>query len=150
MSTIAQTLRHAAHALDRYSDSPRLDAELLLGKLLGQPRSGLIARSDKPVAAASEHAFAELIEARRGGAPVAYLTGSRELWSLPLRATRRLAPRLLVRTGGRRALRLDRRQPTLRRRRRPRAGETSGRTRDRACRRTHRSRSLGRDCRRGS
>jgi len=87
MSTIAQTLRHAAHALDRYSDSPRLDAELLLGKLLGQPRSGLIARSDEPVAAASEHAFAELIEARRGGAPVAYLTGSREFWSLPLTVT---------------------------------------------------------------
>src|SRR5882672_4178493 len=92
MSTIAQTLRHAAHALDRYSDSPRLDAELLLGKLLGQPRSGLIARSDEPVAAASEHAFAELIEARRGGAPVAYLTGSREFWSLPLT----VAPAVLV------------------------------------------------------
>jgi release factor glutamine methyltransferase len=87
MSTIAQTLRHAALALDRYSDSPRLDAELLLGKLLGQPRSGLIARSDEPVAAASEIAFADLIEARRGGAPVAYLTGSREFWSLPLTVT---------------------------------------------------------------
>jgi release factor glutamine methyltransferase len=87
MSTIAQTLRHAALALDRYSDSPRLDAELLLGKLLGQPRSGLISRSEEPVAAASEHAFAGLIEARRGGAPVAYLTGSREFWSLPLTVT---------------------------------------------------------------
>jgi release factor glutamine methyltransferase len=87
MSTIAQTLRHAALALDRHSDSPRLDAELLLGKLLGQPRSGLIARGDEPVAAASEHAFADLIEARRGGAPVAYLTGSREFWSLPLTVT---------------------------------------------------------------
>jgi len=87
MSTIAQTLRHAALALDRYSDSPRLDAEVLLGKLLGQPRSGLIARADEPVAAASEHAFADLIEARRGGAPVAYLTGSREFWSLPLTVT---------------------------------------------------------------
>jgi len=87
MSTIAQTLQHAALALDRYSDSPRLDAEVLLGKLLGQPRSGLIARADEPVAAASEHAFADLIEARRGGAPVAYLTGSREFWSLPLTVT---------------------------------------------------------------
>jgi release factor glutamine methyltransferase len=87
MSTIAQTLQQAALALDRCSDSPRLDAELLLGKLLGQPRSGLIARSDEPVAAASELAFADLIEARRGGAPVAYLTGSREFWSLPLTVT---------------------------------------------------------------
>jgi release factor glutamine methyltransferase len=87
MSTIAETLRSAARALDRHSDSPRLDAELLLGKLLGQPRSGLIARSNEPVAAESEHAYAGLIEARRGGAPVAYLTGSREFWSLPLTVT---------------------------------------------------------------
>ena len=87
MSTIAQTLQHAALALAACSDSPRLDAELLLGKLLGQPRSGLIARSDEPVEAASQHAFANLIEARCGGAPVAYLTGSREFWSLPLTVT---------------------------------------------------------------
>jgi release factor glutamine methyltransferase len=87
MSTIAETLRRAAQTLDRHSDSPRLDAELLLGKLLGQPRSGLIARSDEPVAAASERAYAGLIEARREGSPVAYLTGSREFWSLPLAVT---------------------------------------------------------------
>jgi release factor glutamine methyltransferase len=87
MSTIAETLRRAAHALDRCSDSPRLDAELLLGKLLGQPRSGLIAHSDEPVPAASEDAYDELIEARREGSPVAYLTGSREFWSLPLSVT---------------------------------------------------------------
>jgi release factor glutamine methyltransferase len=87
VSTIAETLRNAARALDCHSDSPRLDAELLLGKLLGQPRSGLIARSTEPVAAESELAYARLIAARRAGAPVAYLTGSREFWSLPLNVT---------------------------------------------------------------
>jgi release factor glutamine methyltransferase len=87
MSTIAEVLQHAVRVLDRHSDSPRLDAELLLGKLLGQPRSGLIARSDETVAPESAHAYGALIEARRGGAPVAYLTGSREFWSLPLTVT---------------------------------------------------------------
>jgi release factor glutamine methyltransferase len=87
VSTIAETLRNAARALDCHSESPRLDAELLLGKLLGQPRSGLIARGAEPVAAESEHAYATLLDARRAGAPVAYLTGSREFWSLPLTIT---------------------------------------------------------------
>ncbi len=86
MSTVAETLSIAARALDGHSDSPRLDAELLLGKILELPRSGLITRSNEPVARDSEQAYARLIE-RREGAPVAYLTGSREFWSLPLLVT---------------------------------------------------------------
>ena len=74
-------------SLDGHSDSPRLDAELLLGKILGLTRSVLIARSDEPVAEESERTYAGLIERRRQGAPVAYLTGSREFWSLALRVT---------------------------------------------------------------
>lgn len=69
------------------SDSPRLDAELLLGKILGLSRSGLLAHSDEPVAIECEGEFAGLIDRRLRGAPVAYLTGTREFWSLPLRVT---------------------------------------------------------------
>jgi len=87
MSTVLETLRSAVRSLDGHSDSPRLDAELLLGKILGLSRSGLIARGDDAVAGECEHAYAHLIEQRRQGAPVAYLTGSREFWSLALRIT---------------------------------------------------------------
>jgi release factor glutamine methyltransferase len=87
MSTVAETLSVAARALHGCSDSPRLDAELLLGKILELTRSGLVARGNEPVARDSEQAYASLIERRLGGAPVAYLTGSREFWSLPLRVT---------------------------------------------------------------
>jgi release factor glutamine methyltransferase len=93
MSTIIETLRSATRSLERAggsamrSDSPRLDAELLLGKILGLSRSGLLAHSDEPVAIECEGEFAGLIDRRLRGAPVAYLTGTREFWSLPLRVT---------------------------------------------------------------
>jgi release factor glutamine methyltransferase len=69
------------------SDSPRLDAELLLGQVLGLPRAGLIARGDQRVAIDHEDHYAGLLERRRQGSPVAYLTGTREFWSLALTVT---------------------------------------------------------------
>jgi release factor glutamine methyltransferase len=85
--SIAETLSVAARALHGCSDSPRLDAELLLGKILKLTRSGLVARGNEPVARDCEQAYASLIEQRLEGAPVAYLTGLREFWSLPLLVT---------------------------------------------------------------
>jgi release factor glutamine methyltransferase len=87
MSTIAQILQTGVRALDCHSDSPRLDAELLLGKTLGLSRSGLIAHGDDPVASECERGYASLIAQRLRGAPIAYLTGIREFWSLALRVT---------------------------------------------------------------
>jgi release factor glutamine methyltransferase len=87
VSTVAQTLQSGARTLSSRSDSPRLDAELLLGKVLGLPRSGLIARNDELVGVECEQAYAELIARRLQGAPVAYLTGTREFWSMPLTVT---------------------------------------------------------------
>lgn len=84
---VAEILHRSAHALRGHSESPRLDAELLLGKVLGLSRAGLIARGDAPVAGEHARAFENLIEQRLRGTPVAYLTGIREFWSLPLRVT---------------------------------------------------------------
>jgi release factor glutamine methyltransferase len=84
MSTVAQALQSAARSLQSHSASPRLDAEVLLAKILGLPRSGLIARGDDSVAGDCEQAYARLIVERQRGAPVAYLTGTREFWSLPI------------------------------------------------------------------
>jgi release factor glutamine methyltransferase len=85
--TIAETVKRAALALRPHSLSPRLDAELLLGKALGLSRTALIARDDESVTADDELKFAELLAKRAHGMPVAYLTGSREFWSLPLIVT---------------------------------------------------------------
>jgi release factor glutamine methyltransferase len=87
LATIAETVKSAAQRLDAHSESPRLDAEILLSTMLGLPRSTLIARADQPLASDQQRAYAELIRQRAGGTPVAYLTGSREFWSLPLRVS---------------------------------------------------------------
>ncbi len=87
MSTVAESLSAGAAALRRRSDSPRLDAELLLAKVLGLSRSALIARSGDPVADLQQRGYGELLARRASGVPVAYLTGTREFWSLPLHVT---------------------------------------------------------------
>ena len=92
VATITESVRNAELALGRHSESPRLDAELLLATLLGLPRSALIARGNEPVALHDERAYAELIARRAHGVPIAYLTGRREFWSLPLQ----VSPAVLV------------------------------------------------------
>lgn len=87
MPTVADTLRSAARSLQFHSESPRLDAELLLAKTLGVSRSGLIAHGNDVVAGEREREFSALIERRLAGAPIAYLTGTREFWSLALDVT---------------------------------------------------------------
>src|SRR5882724_4066399 len=86
-STVAEILRSGARSLEGHSDSPRLDAELLLGKTLRLSRSGLIAHGNEPVASECEKAYAGLIGQRQRGVPIAYLTGIQEFWSLTLRVT---------------------------------------------------------------
>jgi release factor glutamine methyltransferase len=92
VATIAEAVKNAAKELTPHSESPRLDAELLLATILGLPRSALIARGDDPVATNHESAYAELIRSRARGVPIAYLTGGREFWSLPLK----VSPAVLV------------------------------------------------------
>ena len=87
LPTVADSLRLAAGALSASSESPRLDAELLLGKVLGLSRSSLTVRGSDPVTAASGGAFEELIASRARGVPVAYLVGQREFWSLNIAVT---------------------------------------------------------------
>jgi len=82
--TVAASLLMAVRALGGHSDSPRLDAELLLCKVLRISRSALIVRAADPIVAESRRAYEHLIAQRVQGAPVAYLTGTREFWSLEL------------------------------------------------------------------
>jgi release factor glutamine methyltransferase len=87
MDTIADTLRLAARTLAARSDSPELDAEVLLSTVMGVARSALIVRAEEPVEVELLRAYRRLIDRRMSGVPVAYLTGRREFWSLPLKVT---------------------------------------------------------------
>ncbi len=87
MNTVEETLRLAARSLAQRSESPRLDAEVLLGAVLGVARSQLIVRRAERLAGDALLAYQSLIERRLSGVPVAYLTGTREFWSLGLKVT---------------------------------------------------------------
>lgn len=71
----------------RGADSPRLDAEVLLAHVLGCQRIELYTRFDEAPAEEPRAAFRELVRRRGQGEPVAYLTGSREFFSLSFRVT---------------------------------------------------------------
>jgi release factor glutamine methyltransferase len=86
-STVAELVRSGARSLEGHSESPRLDAELLLGITLRLSRSGLIAHGNEPVAGDCQKAYAGLIGQRQRGVPIAYLTGIQEFWSLALHVT---------------------------------------------------------------
>ena len=66
------------------SDSPRRDAEILLGHVTGKARTWILA-FDETVLTAEQLAELEALLARRlNGEPVAHMVGQREFWSLPL------------------------------------------------------------------
>jgi release factor glutamine methyltransferase len=64
-------------------ETPRLDAELLLSKVLGCERIQLYARYDRPLTPAEVDAFRELVRKRSQRYPVHYLLGEREFFSRP-------------------------------------------------------------------
>ncbi len=91
---VGDLLQEATDALRTRSDSPRLDAEVLLAHLLERPRSHLHAWPRRPVPPAIATGFRRLVQRRARGEPVAYLTGRKEFWSLTLRVNRHtLIPR---------------------------------------------------------
>lgn len=64
-----------------------VDARVLLAHVAGRDRAWLAAHGDDLLATEHEEAFAALAQRRRSGEPVAYLTGTREFWGLPLRVS---------------------------------------------------------------
>ena len=66
------------------SDTARLDAEVLLASILNNNRSHLHAWPEKILPEETCQQFRQLVQRRAAGEPVAYLTGQREFWSLPL------------------------------------------------------------------
>lgn len=68
-------------------DSPKRDAEILLGFVTGKPRSWLIAFDDAELDAQQQEQLNALLACRVNGEPIAHLVGEREFWSLPLRVS---------------------------------------------------------------
>lgn len=93
--TIGRVLQWAADDFKRRGlDSPRLDAELLLGHVLGVDRVRLFVDAGRVLTPAELSAFRALIQRRRRAEPVAYIVGTREFYGLSMHVDRRvLVPR---------------------------------------------------------
>jgi len=65
-------------------ESPRLDAELLLGHLLGLGRAQVYAHDDEVLSQEASVRYRNLVRRRAGHEPVAYLIGRRAFWDLDL------------------------------------------------------------------
>ena len=74
------------------SESPRLDAEVLLAHALGRQRIELYTTFDELPADEPRAAFRDLVRRRAEGTPVAYLVGRKEFYSLSFR----VAPDVLI------------------------------------------------------
>lgn len=87
MPTIAVLLKESIQTLSAVSDSPRLDAQVLLAHVLKVARSHFYAWPEQVLTETELQEYAALLARRLQGEPVAYLTGYREFWSLTLQVT---------------------------------------------------------------
>jgi len=83
--TCEALLKTASTRID--SDSPRLDAELLLSHITGLSRTSFRAWPERELTNAHAEAFEALVQERVAGRPVAHLLGQQEFWSLPLKVS---------------------------------------------------------------
>jgi release factor glutamine methyltransferase len=83
--TIGRLLTWTADFLKKKgSESPRLDSEVLLAHVLDWPRVQLYTHYEDEVGERARTAFRDLVRRRSEGAPVAYLVGRKEFYSLAL------------------------------------------------------------------
>ena len=81
MTAISRALNRATEQLSKTSDTPRLDAEILMAEALGMARDRLILSNPNQQA---PDIFFEFVERRAKGEPVAYITGMRTFWTVDL------------------------------------------------------------------
>lgn len=84
MGDVASALRGAAQLFAEISDSPRLDAELLMAHALQIERSELLL---KLPALTVPSEFAALVERRQRSEPIAHIIGRKEFWGLDFQVT---------------------------------------------------------------
>ena len=81
MKAISRALADAARQLEASSDTSRLDSELLMAEALHIDRDRLIlSPPDRQV----PKRFWEMVDRRKAGEPVAYITGRRAFWNIEL------------------------------------------------------------------
>lgn len=93
-ATVDQALKWAVETLRDISETPRLDAEILLAHALGWSRVRVLAGARENIPADALQTFCALVLRRAAREPVAYLVGRKEFYGLEFIVDRRvLVPR---------------------------------------------------------
>lgn len=85
VSSYQALLCEGTEALSNHSDTARLDAEVLLSYILRKERVWFAIHSNDKPDKKTVLDFRNLIERRKSGEPVAYITGTREFMGLPFK-----------------------------------------------------------------
>jgi release factor glutamine methyltransferase len=91
--TVLEILNWATnHLEDHQVENPRLNAELLLGRVLNLSKEGLYARLNGQFRQEEKEALERSIERRISGEPLQYILGHQEFWSIDFKVD----PRVLI------------------------------------------------------
>ncbi|MGI9199793.1 MAG: peptide chain release factor N(5)-glutamine methyltransferase [Woeseiaceae bacterium] len=86
-TSIAAAITDVASRLAVSSDSARLDAEILVARSINMPRSYLFAHPEEELDELALQRLHDTVTRRLAGMPMAYITGSKEFWSLELQVS---------------------------------------------------------------
>lgn len=81
--TVGQALQRGS-VLSQASDSPQLDCQLLLGRVVEQGHAWLITHTLETLTENQANAFEALLHRRLQGEPIAYLLGTQGFWDMDL------------------------------------------------------------------
>lgn len=82
---IVKALEWASSQLMDISDTPQLDAEIMLLHVINKPRAYLYTWPDNSITSEQGSEFKRMVTKRLEGNPIAHIVGEREFWSLPFR-----------------------------------------------------------------
>lgn len=84
---VKEMIRNISCQLVMYSETPNLDAEILVGHIFKKSRAELFAYSEIRVRPTQKKQLSDCVSRRVAGEPVAYILGEKEFWSLSLTVT---------------------------------------------------------------
>jgi len=87
LTSVGEWLKMAVAQLHAVSDSPQLDAEILLRNVTGIHRSLAHARPESAIDVTQLPQLQAMLARRARGEPIAYIVGQQEFWSMPLHVT---------------------------------------------------------------
>jgi release factor glutamine methyltransferase len=85
--TVGETLDGLISRLEKTSDTPGLDAQVLLARLLEKPRSWVLAHPDVPLTENRIFVLEALVARLEGGEPFPYVVGAWEFFGLEFEVT---------------------------------------------------------------